>query len=95
MTRRVHLNNVLALKEVWLQNTCLLMQSHTFQRIGIAFLTLLGLAFLSGCETMQAMGSGEVYGKPKASNYSYGLPDRYRAGVPSRTSNASASQAQE
>ena len=33
---------------------------------------------LSGCETIQAMSSGELYGKAKPSNYNYGLPDRYR-----------------
>lgn len=35
---------------------------------------------MMGCETMQAIGSGEVAGKPKASNYTYSTPDRYRAG---------------
>ncbi len=42
---------------------------------------LLRLVLLSGCETMEAVSSGEFEGKGKASNYSYGLPDRYRAGV--------------
>ena len=35
----------------------------------------------AGCETMQAIGSGKLVGKPKASNYSYGLPDRYRQDI--------------
>ena len=47
-----------------------------------SMLLWIALMFLAGCETLQAVGSGEVGGKGNAANYSYGVPDRYRAGYP-------------
>ncbi len=49
---------------------------------GVGSGVFLNLVFLSGCETVQALSSGEIAGKGKRSNYSYSLPDRYRNNIP-------------
>ena len=54
--------------------------SGIYQPMSSIFFLIACALFLAGCETMQAISDGEFAGKPKASNYSYSTPDRYRAG---------------
>ena len=66
----------------FLATATLLAMTLTLPRRATTTLALvLFSCLLAGCETMQAIGSGELVGKQKASNYSYGLPDRYREGL--------------
>ena len=58
------------------------MKTQSLLAIGLALGSLVCITALSGCETIEALRSGEMTGKGKRANYSYGLPDRYRNDIP-------------